>query len=172
MSAEGADASPQPPALHAGRFSGRREFQQWLRDAFATAARERWKEMILCDASFHDWPLGERSVIDSLDAWAQEGGHLTLLARRYDDLRSLHPRFVRWRTIWSHRVEARACRHADALELPSVLWSPGWVLQRVDPVRCNGVAGFEPERRVALREGLQEWLRQSAPAFAPTTLGL
>lgn len=162
------DAAPLP----SGRFSGRREFQQRVRHAFETAAREGWKEIVLCDANFHDWPLGERAVIDALDGWAAGGGHLTLLARRYDELRTMHPRFVRWRTIWSHLIEARACRHADPLDLPSAIWSPGWVLHRIDPVRCHGITGTEPDRRVALQEALQEWLRHSSPAFPATTLGL
>lgn len=166
------DEPQQPHSLASGRFSGRREFQQAVRDAFECAAREGWQEMVLCDADFLDWPLGERAVSEALHAWAGGGGRLTLLARRYDELRQMHPRFVRWRTLWSHLVEARGCRHADPLDLPSALWSPGWVLHRIDPVRSLGLASAEPERRVALRESLNEWLRQSSPAFPATTLGL
>lgn len=57
---------PQPPQSNAvqmlpeGRFSGREAFQQLVRDALATAAREGWREIILSDADFHDWPLGRR----------------------------------------------------------------------------------------------------------------
>ena len=62
---------------------------------------------------------------------------------------------------------------ADPLQLPSVLWSPGWVMQRLDPVRCAGVAGGEADRRVLVREVLNEWLRsKSSPGFPSTTLGL
>ena len=61
------------PALLQGRFSGREVFQQAVRDAFATAAREGWSDVILSDANFHDWPLGERAVIESLQAWARTG---------------------------------------------------------------------------------------------------
>jgi hypothetical protein len=62
---------------------------------------------------------------------------------------------------------------ADPLDIPSVLWSPGWVLQRLDPERSVGVTGTEPERRVLVRETLNEWVRsKSAPGFAATTLGL
>ena len=166
------DEPQQPAPLPSGRFSGRREFQQLVRDAFECAAREGWKEMVLCDADFLDWPLGERAVIDTLNAWATGGGRLTLLARRYEELRVAHPRFVRWRTLWSHLIEARGCRQADPLDLPSVLWSPGWVLHRIDPARSQGVTSAEPERRVVLHETLSEWLRHSAPAFPATTLGL
>jgi hypothetical protein len=54
------------PALPSGRFAGRDAFQQLVRDALAAAAREGWREIILCDADFGDWPLGERSVAQSL----------------------------------------------------------------------------------------------------------
>ncbi|MEP6789912.1 MAG: hypothetical protein ABI907_00995 [Ramlibacter sp.] len=163
---------PGAPALAAGRFAGREEFRQLVRDALACAAREGWGEIILSDASFADWPLGERAVAQSLQDWSASGRRCTLLARRWDDVHSRHARFVNWRKAWSHIIEARACTAADPLELPSAIWSPGWVMQRLDPERCNGFSGAEPERRVALRESLNEWLARSSPSFPATTLGL
>lgn len=165
------DSAPLP-ALPDGRFSGRSAFVQLVRDALARAAQEGWRDIILCDASFLDWPLGERAVIDSLRAWSASGRHCTLLARRYDDVVRHHPRFVVWRQTWSHIIDARGCSSADPLELPSAIWSPGWVMQRLDPERCNGYSGAEPERRVLLRENINEWLHKSSPAFPSTTLGL
>lgn len=159
-------------ALPDGRFQGREDFRQLVRDALAAAAQEGWRELILSDASFEDWPLGERSVIDALQAWSQAGRRMVLLARRYDAVLRQHARFVQWRARWSHIVEARACPAADPLDLPSALWTPRWVLERREPERSIGYCGGEPERRVALREALQEWLQKSTPAFPTTTLGL
>lgn len=162
-----------PPApLPAGRFAGRVDFQQLVRDALARAALEGWRELILSDPDFADWPLGERAVAESLAAWSASGGRCTLLACRYDELAVRHARFVSWRRTWSHSVQARACGSADPLEFPSAIWSPGWVMRRLDPDRCNGYAGPEPERRLLLRENLNEWIARSSPAFAATTLGL
>lgn len=158
--------------LPLGRFEGRVAFQQLVRDALACAAREGWREIILSDASFEDWPLGERAVAESLQAWSASGRRCILLARRYDEVVRRHARFVTWRRTWSHIVEAHGCASADVLELPSAIWSPGWVLHRLDPQRCNGFTGTEPERRLALRELLDEWLLKSSPAFPATTLGL
>jgi hypothetical protein len=158
--------------LPSGRFSGRLEFQQLIRDALAQAAAQGWRELILCDPDFADWPLGERAVAESLGAWSAAGRRCTLLACRYDELAIRHARFVSWRRSWSHIIDARACGGADRTDFPSAIWSPGWVLQRLDPERCNGYCGDEPERRLLLRETLQEWLRRSGPAFAATTLGL
>ena len=159
-------------ALPSGRFAGRTAFQQLVRDALARAAREGWREIILCDADFHDWPLGERAVNESLLQWSATGRRCTLLARRYDEVVRRHARFVTWRQTWTHIVEARACASADPLELPSAIWSPGWVMQRLDPERCNGLSGSEAERRLLLRESLEAWLAKSTPSFASSTLGL
>lgn len=166
------DKQGQPAALPSGRFMGRVDFQQLVRDALACAAREGWREIILSDADFADWPLGESAVSESLRAWSAQGRRCTLLARRFDDLSMRHARFVTWRKAWSHIIEARACTSADALEFPSAIWSPGWVMQRLDPERCNGYCGGEPERRLLLKENLQEWVAKSSPSFAATTLGL
>ena len=169
------DAPTQPEpgaALPSGRFTGRNEFRSLVRAALACAAREGWREIILTDAGFADWPLGEREVAQSLNDWSASGRHCTLLARRYDEMTLRHARFVTWRKTWSHIVDARACSSADPLELPSAIWSPGWVMQRLDPERSNGFCGVEPDRRVALREKLNEWLGRSSPSFPATTLGL
>jgi hypothetical protein len=162
------DALPLPD----GRFQGREDFRQLVRDALAAAAREGWRELILSDASFEDWPLGERSVVDALQAWSQTGRRMVLLARRYDTVLRQHARFVQWRGRWSHIIEARACPAADPLDLPSAIWTPHWVLERREPERSIGYCGGEPERRVALREVLQEWLQKSTPSFPATMLGL
>ncbi len=166
------DDSAAAPALASGLFSGRSAFQQLVRDALACAAREGWPEIILSDADFDDWPLGERAVAESLAAWSATGRRCTLLAGRYDTVIRRHARFVTWRKTWAHIIEARSCASAGPLELPSAIWSPRWVLHRLDPQRCGGVSGSEPERRLLLREGLQEWLKQSSPSFPASTLGL
>ena len=160
------------PDLPSRRFEGREDFRQLVRDALATAARDGWRELVLSDATFTDWPLGERAVIESLNSWSKSGRHCTLLAKRYDDVVRMHPRFVQWRGTWSHIITAVACPSADALELPSAIWSPAWVMERRDIERSNGYCGSEPDRRVALKEGLAEWLRKATPAFPATTLGL
>jgi hypothetical protein len=155
-----------------GRFEGRSAFVQLLRDAIGLAAREGWHEMIWSDASFEDWPLNERAVIDTLHAWAKSGRRLTLLATRFDGLVSHAPRFVAWRRTWSHIVEARQCRHDNALDFPSAIWSPHWAMRRLDPVRCAGVAGVEAQLRVNLHELLNEKIRLSSAGFPASTLGL
>ncbi len=164
--------SGTPAPLESGRFVGREAFAQQLRDSLQAAAQEGWSRLMLCDASFEDWPLNERSVIDSLQAWSRSGRTLTIVAAQYDGVVRQHPRFVNWRRTWGHIVESRICRQIDAVNFPTVLWSPSWVVQRLDPVRGSGIAGAEPERIVQIREMLQELLKASTPGFPATTLGL
>ena len=144
-----------------------------VRDGLATSARDGWSEIIVRDSNFYDWPLGELAVIEALQQWAHSGRRFTMLACTFDEVIRRHPRFVRWRGTWDHIISCRRSPSADPLDLPSAFWSPAWVMHRLDPVRCVGVAGFEPERRVLLRESLNEWLRsKSSPGFPSTTLGL
>jgi hypothetical protein len=155
-----------------GRFEGVEEFRRFVREALAAAADQGWRELILCDGSFAEWPLGERAVAQALNDWSRSGRKCILLARNWDAIVRMHPRFVTWRTTWSHIIDARACPSADPLELPSAIWTPTWVMERRDIERSRGIAGIEPDRRLTLRENIAEWLGRSSPSFPSRTLGL
>jgi hypothetical protein len=163
---------PQALTLPIGRFAGREAFEQSVRDALACAARDGWKEIVVSDASFSDWPLRERAVEESLHTWARQGRRFVMLATRFDELQRYQPRFVAWRQTWSHLVDCRLCRHTDPLDFPSAIWSPTWVMQRHDLERSVFVCDDQAVRRVSLRQVLDEFLRQSSPGFPASTLGL
>lgn len=160
------------PALPQGRIGGPTQFAQLIRLAFATAAAQGWREIIISDRSFEDWPLGERAVAQSLHDWANAGRKLTMLAKNYNELTRRHARFVTWRRSWAHIVDCRGHAALSADDFPSALWSPVWVFQRLDLNRSTGIAGYEAARRVALKERLDECFRLSSPAFPATTLGI
>lgn len=165
-------ADARPSMLPDGRFSGRSEFAELIRQALAAAAAQGWREMIWCDPDFGDWPLGERAVVQALNDWVGNGRKLTLLADHYDDVLRKHARFVTWRQTWAHDVECRKSGAASAGCLPSALWSPVWVFERLDTPRCVGIAGAEMARRNALKEQLNEHLSASTAGFPATVLGL
>lgn len=165
-------AEAAPAALPAGPFVGRESFQAHLRAGIKAAAEQGWPELLLCDADFQHWPLGERVVVEHLQAWARGGGRLTMLAKTYDEVPRQHARFVEWRRLWSHRIDCRVCREAEALQLPSALWSPLWALQRLEPLRHSGLCGDDRAFSVALREQIDVWLGRSTAGFAAYTLGL
>lgn len=158
--------------LPTGRLTGREVFVQTVRDALACAAREGWADIILSDATFEDWPLHERAVADSLQAWSRTGRRLTMLATRFDVVQRQHARFVSWRKTWGHLIDCRVCPAADPLDFPSALWSPGWVMHRIDPQNSVVLCGRDAQRRTLLRETLNEWGRNSAPGFPASQLGL
>ena len=161
-----------PQALPEGRFTGRTEFTDMIRQAFAVAALQGWREIIVCDPDFEDWPLGERVVVQALNDWSKTGRKFTMLAGNYDEVLRKHARFVTWRRTWAHIVECRANTSGAADDMPSALLGPGWVFERLDVQRCTGIAGSEVARRVALRERINERLLKSSPSFPATTLGL
>lgn len=165
------DAEPTQ-VLQAGRFSGRVQFQQAVRDVLAQALAQNCSEIILCDLNFWDWPLGERAVHDNLQQWARSGRRCTVVAADFDELVRRHARFVTWRRTWSHVVECWRCPARDASGIPSMLWTPGWVLHRIDPEDSVFSLHNSPLQRVPLRETLQDVLAGSSSAFPASTLGL
>lgn len=161
-----------PVVLPSGRFTGREAFAQLVRNALMAAAQQNWREIVFSDATFEDWPLQERAVADSLQAWSKSGRRFVMLASRYDAVLRSQARFVSWRKKWDHIIECRVCRHLDSTDFPSAIWSPAWALRRLDLFHCTGVCGAEPERRVRVRETLDEMLLGSSPGFPASTLGL
>ena len=165
-------AANDPLSLPEGRLQGRRLFADLVRQSLATAAAEGWPRLVLCDTDFSDWPLGERAVVASLQAWARRGRVLQMLGRDFGPLRLQHPRFVQWRVACTHLVEVRACGSASVDEWPSAIWSPVWTLERIDRAHGVVVASREARRQVALAERLDHWWHKGSPSLPPTTLGL
>lgn len=161
-----------PVVLLEGRFNGRTEFAELIRHALAVAAAQGWREVIWSDPDFADWPLGERAVAQALNDWSKSGRKLTMLAGNYDAVLRQHARFVTWRRTWSHIVECRKSEAASAGSLPSALWSPEWIFERLDIERSTGVASVNAAGRIALKERLHERLLNSSAAFPATVLGL
>ena len=160
------------PGLREGRFAGRSEFAEMIRHAFAAACAQGWREMMLFDADFNNWPLGERAVVQSLNDWSATGGKLTMMACNYDAVLRRHARFVTWRRTWAHHIDCRRSPTKLGGQLPSALWSSGWMFERFDVARCAGVAGSEVIRRSSLKERINECLLHGSPSFPATVLGL
>jgi hypothetical protein len=157
-----------------GRYAGREAFRQLLRDGLVAAFQASAPELILSDPDFSDWPLGEHVVVQGLNDWALAGSSrkLTMLAANYDEVVRRHALFVAWRVRWAHKIECRRWRQGDPLELPSLLWTPRWAMQRDDIDRCTGLASCAPRWRVAMREQIEQWLRRSVAGFPASTLGV
>ena len=160
------------PLLPEGRFDGREAFEGLVRTALSAAARQGWRELVLSDPDFADWPLGERASIEALQAWSASGRRFVLLAQRFDVVERIHARFIPWRRMWDHIIECRAVRAEGSNAVPSAIWTPVWCAHRTDPERSRGVSGFDPRARRELREAIDEPWRAGRPAFPASTLGL
>lgn len=160
------------PPLPVGRLQGRQVFADLVHQALVTAAARAWSPLVLCDADFEDWPLGERAVVQALQAWAGRGRRIRFLARDFQKLRERHPRLVQWRVQWSHLVEAQVWTSAAEGEVPSALWAPAWCIERVDLVRGVLVASDDPSRLLGLRERIESAWHRGRPGFPATVLGL
>ncbi len=161
-----------PIVMPSGRFAGREAFAQLVRDAFACAAQQGWREIICSDASFEEWPLHEQTVLDSLHTWSKAGRRFVMFANRYDALTRNQARFVAWRKTWGHIIECRVCRNIDSVDFPSAIWTPVWACRRIDLFHSTGVCGSEPERKLRTREILDELLLSSSLGFPASTIGL
>jgi hypothetical protein len=154
----------------------RADFQQAIRDAVSRAEREGWPSIALVDTDFADWPLNEPALIDALTRWALPHRRLTLVALDFDEVRRRHPRFVEWRRLWSHVVDARSPdEDAGLTELPTLLLSGGKTPFGVivtDRVHWRGRVSHEAGDAHFYRDRLDALLQRSAPSFASTQLGL
>jgi len=162
----------QPLPWPSGRFDGRESFRTVIRHALQSAALEGWSEIILSDATFEDWPLAERVVVDRLSSWSRTGRRMVLVAHDWGHVSRHFARLVNWRRQWAHILDCRRCANLDPTEFPSAIWSAGWMMQRLDLENCRGVYGGDPQRRLSVHEALREVLRQSSPGFPSHTLGL
>lgn len=162
-------ASAEPPGR---RFSGPSEFRDLVRDIFARAQQEAWREIVISDWDFAEWPLGERAVAQALQDWSRSGRRFTVLASRYDEVVRRHARFVTWRGQWSHIIDCWACPKVEPDDFPSAIWTPSEVILRLDVERSTGLCTVDAKRRTQVREQLQEWQRRCSPGLPATTLGL
>lgn len=173
------DAPPpeaQAPDWPEGRFAGRQTFQDLLVQGLQCAAERGCRTVWLCDPDFGDWPLGERRLVAALDRWCATTrvspvAQIRVMGQSFADMRLRHARFVQWRGLWAHRVQVRAWS-AGQDRLPSVLWTPEWVLRRVDTDRDQVVATTDPGQRTAVGERLQQLWQMARPALPLTVLGV
>lgn len=158
-----------------GRFEGRPAFQQTVRDGLAALARGEHRDVWLSDQDFAHWPLGERAVVDSFNQWAlgSHHGRCVLLAAHFEAFARVHPRWVEWRQLWSHRVLCLQAPDEFAADIPCALLVPGLVaVELFDRDHYRGLVSRDAMRWSELKERIDAISQRSAETFPPTTLGL
>lgn len=95
-------------AGHHGRIEGWPQWSMCVQAALAEAALSP-AALYMQDPDFARWPLGERVCVECFERWVLAPGRsqATLVALVWDLVVRAHPRWLRWRTPWGHRV---ACK--------------------------------------------------------------
>jgi Fe-S-cluster formation regulator IscX/YfhJ len=154
-------------------IGSRAEFCDAVRAALALAEQGGAGEIILVDPNFADWPLNERTVIETLSRWVDSRRVLVVLAHSFDELARRQLRFVEWRRQWAHVVQCRNDPELEAEQIPTLLLVPGHTCIRVlDRVRCRGTMSNRPVELTECREIVDALLQRTVEAFPVTTLGL
>ena len=154
-------------------ITSRSDFHDALRQAFAQAADAGCREIFISDASFADWPLSERAVIESLTRWAYAHRKLTVLAQHFGEFPRRHARWTDWRRHWSHVVECRSFSEAERGQVPSLFIAPEVVTVRLlDADHYRASVSFDEADGLRARDALDAVLQRSEEAFPVTSLGL
>jgi len=154
-------------------IGSRAEFLDAVRSALTRAEEHGAREIVLVDPDFADWPLNERTVIDSLSRWIDSSRLLVVIAHSFDELARRQLRFVEWRRQWAHVVQCRNDPDLEAEQIPTLLLVPGEVCVRVlDCIHHRGTVSNRPVDLTESREAVDALLQRSAEAFPVTTLGL
>jgi hypothetical protein len=154
-------------------IGSRTEFHEIVRSAFAQAAAQGAREILLTDPDFADWPLSERGVIEDLTCWAHAQRRLLLVAGTFDEVARRHGRWNEWRRTWSHIVECRINAEIERAQIPTLCLVPGTIAVRLDDVlRHRGIVSIEAGDAQACREAIDAVSQRSEESFPVTTLGL
>jgi hypothetical protein len=172
MNASTPEAEPVAPS--SGQIDSWRDFQARVEAGMAMLAAEP-VDVLLVDPDFVKWPLGGRAVMAAFDQWAlgSTRRYLTVLAADFDSMPRNHPRWVAWRSRWSHRVRCMQappdlCREVrTTLVLGSVL-----AMRVIEPRLGRGLWTRDVDQIAAWRMEADVILQRSSEAFPPTTLGL
>jgi len=160
--------------MNAPDIASRAGFVAALRWGFEQAVGAGARRIVCVDADFADWPLDDTGLQAQLTAWLkQPGRRLVLLARRYDELPRRQPRFVAWRRLWAHAIEAWSPQDGDPVELPTLLFDDQQVsVQLIDSVHWRGRAAIDAREARLWGERIDAVLQRSEPSFAANALGL
>lgn len=160
-----------------GRITGWADWASKVREVLALAADQR-ASLLMLDTDFTQWPLGEIACVESLEQWSLRHSqvHCTLLARDWTAFPRQHPRWLRWRGTWAHKVSCKAVAEEDISSLQPL--RPTLVLQGVMGLQLldtDAGVGLWSQRPAQLHEWWQfgdAISQRSAESMPVTTVGL
>ncbi len=161
--------TPSPPPI-----TSKAEFGAAVLWALQASAAANARRIVWVDGDFSDWPLDEPALHETLTAWLRRPGRrLVLLATDFGGVPRHHPRFVAWRRLWSHAVEAWTPADGAAVELPTLSIDDGDIgVHVIDVQRWRGRAVVDPRAVRLWRDQIDAVLQRCESAFPVNTLGL
>ncbi|RZL10853.1 MAG: hypothetical protein EOP40_04870 [Rubrivivax sp.] len=161
-----------------GRIEGWTAWAERVREVLALAGSQP-ASLMMVDEDFAQWPLGDIACVQSFEQWSlasSRGMRCTLLAHRWDEFARRHPRWLRWRATWSHKVECRGWHEEDLSSMvnpkPMLILQGTMGLQMLDVERGTGLWSRRPA-------ALSEWWQfgdaisqRSIETMPVTTAGL
>jgi hypothetical protein len=158
-----------PPAI-----TSRSAFVAALHWGFAQAIAGPARRIVCVDRDFADWPLDDAGLHGRLAAWLRlPQRRLVLLANDFGGVPRRHPRFVAWRAVWAHAIEAWSPPEDLASGLPTLLVDDMTVsVHLADNVHWRGRAEADAGAAQLWRDRVDAVLQRSEAAFAVNLLGL
>ncbi|HIV70021.1 MAG TPA: hypothetical protein H9903_03725 [Candidatus Aquabacterium excrementipullorum] len=165
------------PAHDSGRLDGWGAWSDAVRALLAQAASEP-ASLLMFDEDYVHWPLGEKACVDALEQWALGGRqlHCTMLATDWQHVPRQHPRWLRWRVTWAHKLSCRALPDDEQSALQSL--RPMLVLEGrlgislLDTEHGTGIWSRAPSTLREWWQGGDAISQRSIDAMPATTLGL
>jgi hypothetical protein len=162
-----------PESTAGAPISSRSAFTQAASLMLAALPETKPRELLIVDADFSPWPLGEPAVVDALTLWIRlPGRRLRLLGSRFDLLERGQPRLAAWRRSFAHAIECFTPTEVEAADVPSLLLSETQGLELLDRERFQARQSADRRWLVLQRERTDALLQRSEPAWPVTVLGL
>jgi hypothetical protein len=156
-------------------IDGRGAWLQSVRALLVGAPDSGLRELVLVDASFDAWPLGEPEVIEAMTHWLrQPGRRLRLAGLSFDGMQVSQPRFATWRRNWTHAIDVVSPLEVPPADMPCLLVSaqPPLVLELFDRERFRGRLTRDPREARLATDRVAALLQRSEPSWPANALGL
>jgi hypothetical protein len=151
----------------------RSEFLESVRTLLRGLPQVKPRDLLIVDADFAPWPLGDADVVDALTRWVRlPARRLRLLGGRFDVIERGQPRFAAWRKAFAHAIECSTPSELEPGDMPSLLLLDAVGVQLIDREHWQGRVSDDRRWLVEQRESTDALLQRSESAWPVTVLGL
>jgi len=167
-------SAPQEPGSPPSALRSRADFHAALQWSLGHAIANRSRRLTWMDPDFAIWPLGDPALLQRLTAWLKlPQRRLVLIGQRFDAVPRLHPRFLAWRRVWSHAIDAWAPSEGIEVRMPTLAIDDDRLcLQVFDSTHWRGRLSLDEQDVRQWRDEIDALLQRCEAAFAVHQVGL